>query len=143
RTDRDSLLSLRKSATLVRRQAEELQAFWKTGDANRGKSYERIRQEAWKNIRELLGPTIASTAAITVEKSADAKRGSVPEPEAPIESTRIQDISYFVRGKQLVYNLTSESDLRRQLLNSPEIEIDTKTRAALAAATPPFSEKRN
>ena len=50
-----SLDNLRKLAGLLRQQSDELQAFWKTGDKERGAKYEKIRKEAWTGISKLMG----------------------------------------------------------------------------------------
>ncbi len=54
RADRDGMERIRKLSALVRQQGEELQAFWKTGDKERGVKYEKLRQEAWVGISDLL-----------------------------------------------------------------------------------------
>ena len=54
RADREGLERVRKLSALVRQQGEELQAFWKTGDKERGAKYEKLRQEAWEGISALL-----------------------------------------------------------------------------------------
>jgi hypothetical protein len=53
--DRDGLEQLGRLSKLLRQQAEELQAFWKTGDKERGAKYEKLRKEAWEGISKLLG----------------------------------------------------------------------------------------
>jgi hypothetical protein len=55
RTDRESLSKLRKLSALLRRQAEELDAYWKTDDKEHGARYEKARQEAWAAMAGLLG----------------------------------------------------------------------------------------
>jgi hypothetical protein len=52
--DREGLEQIRKLSALVRQQAEELQAFWKTGEKEHGDKYEKLRQEAWQGISTLL-----------------------------------------------------------------------------------------
>jgi hypothetical protein len=54
KADRDAIDRIRKLSQLVRRQADELRAFWKTGDKDRAANYEKLRQEAWEGIRALL-----------------------------------------------------------------------------------------
>jgi hypothetical protein len=54
--DRDTIAQVRKASTLLRQQAGELEAFWKTGDKSRSTNYEKLRQEAWQAISKLLGP---------------------------------------------------------------------------------------
>jgi hypothetical protein len=55
KADKDGIEHLRKLSGLVRQQAEELQAFWKTGDKKNGEKYDKLRQEAWDGISKLLG----------------------------------------------------------------------------------------
>jgi hypothetical protein len=53
--DKEAIEQLRKLSALVRQQGEELQAYWKTGDKDRGARYDKLRQEAWDGISKLLG----------------------------------------------------------------------------------------
>jgi coenzyme F420-reducing hydrogenase alpha subunit len=55
--DRQALEVLRKIQKKLKDQADELQAFWKTGDKEHGEKYEAIRKEAWQAIRTLLALT--------------------------------------------------------------------------------------
>jgi hypothetical protein len=52
--DREALNKLRKLGTLLRRQAEELDAYWKTDDKDHAAKYEKTRQEAWTDLSSLL-----------------------------------------------------------------------------------------
>lgn len=52
--DREAVDQFKKLSGLLRTQADELQAFWKTGDKDRGAKYEKVRQEAWQGISKLL-----------------------------------------------------------------------------------------
>jgi hypothetical protein len=54
KADREALEEISRLSALLHRQGEELQAFWKTGDKERGARYERTRQQAWAGIRDLL-----------------------------------------------------------------------------------------
>jgi len=53
--DREGIAEIRKLSGLLRLQADELQAFWKTGDKARADKYEKTRQQAWEGISKLLG----------------------------------------------------------------------------------------
>lgn len=53
--DRDGIDQIRKLSGQLRQQADELQAFWKTGDKARADKYEKTRKEAWQGISKLLG----------------------------------------------------------------------------------------
>ena len=53
--DRQAVERLRATVALLRRQSQELTAFWDTGDPAAGARYEATRQEAWKQISGLLG----------------------------------------------------------------------------------------
>ena len=53
--DREGIAEIRKLSGLLRLQADELQAFWKTGDKARADKYEKTRKEAWAGISKLLG----------------------------------------------------------------------------------------
>jgi hypothetical protein len=53
--DRDTVEQIRKLSGILRQQADELQAFWKTGDKLRAAKYEKLRKEAWEGISKLLG----------------------------------------------------------------------------------------
>jgi len=64
KADREGLMEIRRLSNLVRQQGAELQAFWKTGDKDRGARYEELRQESWRGISVLLG----------LEKGAKAKQ---------------------------------------------------------------------
>jgi hypothetical protein len=55
RADREALNQLRKLNALLRQQAEELDAFWKTESKEQGAKYEKTRQEAWSGISSLMG----------------------------------------------------------------------------------------
>jgi HEAT repeat protein len=52
--DRQAVRQVRKLSGLLRRQVEELEAFWKTGDKEHGAAYEKLRQEAWSGVSALL-----------------------------------------------------------------------------------------
>src|SRR5262249_32377339 len=53
--DRDGVAQIRKLSGMLRQQADELQAFWKTGDKERGAKYEKLRKDAWEGISKMLG----------------------------------------------------------------------------------------
>ena len=53
--DRQGVERLRTTVALLRRQSQELTAFWDTGDATAGARYEATRQEAWRQLTNLLG----------------------------------------------------------------------------------------
>jgi hypothetical protein len=53
--DRRAVEQLRTTVALLRRQSQELTAFWDTGNPAAGARYEATRQEAWKQITALLG----------------------------------------------------------------------------------------
>jgi len=53
--DRQAVDRLRTTVALLRRQSQELTAFWDSGDPAAGARYEATRQEAWKHITSLLG----------------------------------------------------------------------------------------
>jgi hypothetical protein len=55
KTDREALAKLRKLGVLLRRQADELDAYWKTDDKDHAAKYEKTRQEAWSGLSSLLG----------------------------------------------------------------------------------------
>ena len=53
--DRRAVERLRAVTALLRRQSQELTAFWDSGDLAAGARYEATRQEAWKQLTALLG----------------------------------------------------------------------------------------
>jgi hypothetical protein len=53
--DRESIQEIRRLSKLLRQQADELQAYWKSGDKATGDKYEKARKEAWAGISKLLG----------------------------------------------------------------------------------------
>lgn len=53
--DRQAAEKLRAALGLLRRQGQELIAFWDSGKAADGAKYEATRQEVWKQINALLG----------------------------------------------------------------------------------------
>ncbi|HEY1377289.1 MAG TPA: hypothetical protein VGF55_10870 [Gemmataceae bacterium] len=53
--DRQAAERLRAVAGLLRRQGQELVAFWDSGQPAAGAKYEATRQEAWRQLTALLG----------------------------------------------------------------------------------------
>jgi hypothetical protein len=53
--DREGVEQIRKLSGLLHDQGKELQAFWTTGNKERGAAYEKIRKESWDGISKLLG----------------------------------------------------------------------------------------
>jgi hypothetical protein len=53
--DRKSLEECREISALLRQQADELQAFWRTGDKKHGEKYDSLRQQSWQRVSKLLG----------------------------------------------------------------------------------------
>lgn len=53
--DRQAIEKVKPHIALLRKQAKELEAFWASGAEADGKKYEATRQQAWKDISELLG----------------------------------------------------------------------------------------
>jgi hypothetical protein len=52
--DREGIEQIRKLSGLLKLQADELQAYWKSGDKARADKYEKTRKEAWEGISKLL-----------------------------------------------------------------------------------------
>jgi hypothetical protein len=55
RADREGVEQIRKLSGQLHDQGKELQAFWTTGNKERGAAYEKIRKESWDGISKLLG----------------------------------------------------------------------------------------
>jgi hypothetical protein len=53
--DREGVDQIRKLSAQLRDQGKELQAFWTTGNKERGAAYEKMRKESWDGISKLLG----------------------------------------------------------------------------------------
>jgi hypothetical protein len=52
--DREALKEIARLSALLRQEAAELQAYWKTGNRARAVKYEQLRQLAWLGISNLL-----------------------------------------------------------------------------------------
>jgi hypothetical protein len=55
KADREGVEQIRKLSGQLHDQGKELQAFWATGNKERGAAYEKIRKESWDGISKLLG----------------------------------------------------------------------------------------
>lgn len=53
--DQDAIDNMRKLSTLLHKQSDDLQEFWKTGTKASSQRYEKNRKEAWEGISKLLG----------------------------------------------------------------------------------------
>jgi hypothetical protein len=53
--DREAMEQLRKISLLLQQEADELSAFWKSGDEARGSKYQKLREEAWQSLSKVLG----------------------------------------------------------------------------------------
>lgn len=53
--DLDALTRVRQLSALVREQADEVKAYWKTGQKERADRYEKLRQQSYQGISQLLG----------------------------------------------------------------------------------------
>src|SRR5262249_33573625 len=52
--DQKTLEKNRKLAGLLSDQAKELRAYWKTNDKEKAAKFQKVREEAWAGIKELL-----------------------------------------------------------------------------------------
>lgn len=82
--DKAALEEISRLSTLLRRQGEELQAFWKSGDKERGARYERARQQAWEGIRALLQLEPESTKLVELLRAGLKSK----EPRVRLESAQ-------------------------------------------------------
>ncbi len=52
--ERQALEKIREVYGLIRKQANALQTFWKSGKKADGARYEKLRKEAWQEVKQLL-----------------------------------------------------------------------------------------